>query len=472
MFPPAFPTSHRSHIQRALAEAAQEETGDIVNEHYSKERYIDRRAGFLGRHKGYLHRRNGIVDIAATDASTVFDDDFNVDLSAQEIRRREITHQIVPFTPLMTTDILDTVDDYGNLPASEWAPGKKDDRRKPSPSPSPAPNMASPEQQQDSATATPPLGDASEQTASASGREYLPEILAELERQHPSNSSSADRDANVKGPVAASASNAEMRSANSSSLATASQAPAQSRKESAGKTAQDTAAAYVGRASKQAIKFPRGTKRPLTGPNGLTESVSTDSEDEFRSDPVKDDVRQRKKLKTKGKQALSAANAGDEQGRKKTTNAKAPLEPEKAPKPTDAAVIAGRALPASEAQARRTDKTRFQRLLARHNRDRTARGQAPEDEPDIMPEYFYDSNFAKGQEQDSVRCVCGTVVDDGVEMVFCEQCKVWQHVRCVGEAMPEDAVKGRYLCHNCDPWAHRRKIRDLRAANVLRRGRR
>ncbi|KRT80385.1 PHD finger motif containing protein, partial [Oryctes borbonicus] len=45
------------------------------------------------------------------------------------------------------------------------------------------------------------------------------------------------------------------------------------------------------------------------------------------------------------------------------------------------------------------------------------------------------------------RCICGFIHDDGY-MIECDQCKVWQHVRCVvrNKKVPDD-----YLCEVCDP---------------------
>ena len=45
------------------------------------------------------------------------------------------------------------------------------------------------------------------------------------------------------------------------------------------------------------------------------------------------------------------------------------------------------------------------------------------------------------------RCICGFLHDDGY-MIECDQCKVWQHVRCVvrTKKVPDD-----YLCEVCDP---------------------
>ena len=84
-----------------------------------------------------------------------------------------------------------------------------------------------------------------------------------------------------------------------------------------------------------------------------------------------------------------------------------------------------------------------------------------------MPEFFNTANFVKGEEEDSVRCVCGALRDDGDTMIACDSCNVWQHNTCMREAVPEDTVNGRYLCHVCDPFAHRALIARLRRGNLL-----
>ena len=84
-----------------------------------------------------------------------------------------------------------------------------------------------------------------------------------------------------------------------------------------------------------------------------------------------------------------------------------------------------------------------------------------------MPEFFDPANFAKGQEQDSVRCVCGITSDDNQPMIACDGCNVWQHNACMGEAVPEDVENDGYLCHVCAPYAHRALIARLRRGNPL-----
>ena len=133
-------------------------------------------------------------------------------------------------------------------------------------------------------------------------------------------------------------------------------------------------------------------------------------------------------------------------------------------------IVTGNALPRTPQEAQDAADTRVTRLIAFHNAERKAhkrRQIKPDNEPDFMPEHFYVSNFVKGQEEDSVRCVCGTIIDDGRNMIACDGCGVWQHHRCMGDAVPKDLENGRYHCHVCDPWVHSELIAKLRREHPL-----
>jgi hypothetical protein len=133
-------------------------------------------------------------------------------------------------------------------------------------------------------------------------------------------------------------------------------------------------------------------------------------------------------------------------------------------------VISGNTLPRTAEEAHAAAETRLTRLIASHNADRKAhkrRTIKPDHEPDFMPEHFYTKNFEKGMEKDTVRCVCGTIVDDGRNMIACDDCGVWQHHICMGDGVPENPEEEQYLCHVCDPWAHRELIATLRREHPL-----
>lgn len=435
---PSFPTINNPMIQAALAEATEQEPGTILNDHYSADFYCERRARFLGRHPDYAHVRNGIFEIACDDADAVFGD-YQDDLSVQEVRRREINNEIVPFLPFPTTCNTETIDNFSGLPDSEWAAGKRGVSPLPSPTPTPPPTPAA-------FTAA----DGAEVSAAAG---EAAAITTEMDQPE-----SEDQRARSLGARSGSGTGAVVR----------------------------PAPAYVNAPTNVPIKHRRGTKRPPTGPNETVLAVDTDSEDGSDFLSSGDDAPEpppRKKLKLKlnaGRRPTPQAPPDEESKADPEVEDAAPRKssaPKKKTKASGAvkssqnidAIVSGAALPRSAAQARAADDVRCALLLKRHADMLQARKKKAPVEPDMMPEYFYVSNFPQGQEQDQVRCVCGAVRDDGGSMVCCDAvgCSVWQHVACVGEAAPADLENGRFRCHNCDPYAHRRVIQQLRRANVV-----
>lgn len=95
--------------------------------------------------------------------------------------------------------------------------------------------------------------------------------------------------------------------------------------------------------------------------------------------------------------------------------------------------------------------------------------------PDLMPEFFDTYNFTPDEKdpkgEPAIRCVCMANVDIGGEWIGCDndECRVWQHVPCMGEAVPASEARqdGKYLCQQCDPFAHRKLIQRLRKNNPL-----
>ena len=55
-------------------------------------------------------------------------------------------------------------------------------------------------------------------------------------------------------------------------------------------------------------------------------------------------------------------------------------------------------------------------------------------------------NSSESKNEDSIRCICGFVDDDGYT-IQCEKCLVWQHCDCVLEGKPPD----NYYCEECQP---------------------
>lgn len=98
--------------------------------------------------------------------------------------------------------------------------------------------------------------------------------------------------------------------------------------------------------------------------------------------------------------------------------------------------------------------------------------------PDLGPEFFDVVNFTEDEKdpdgEPAVRCICGATNDNAGfagDWIGCDnyECRVWQHVPCMGEAVPtsEKRENGRYLCQQCDPWAHRRLIQKLRKEHPI-----
>lgn len=516
---PSFPTIDNRNIRAALLEAAAAEPGTVLNDHYSPDFYTDRRARFLGRHPNYAHVRNGLFEIAAFDADAVYGD-WGDDLSVQEVRRREIANEIVPLLPLPTTGNTDSLNGFAGLPESEWEEGKLGVYRVLTPTPSrllaPARLAGAndwndgqrsqqaesgdvslvPKAKRDSGVSLPTeladlqSADTTQQPTVVNGIELVPDILARLDQLYPGDSNGADVES-LDTAATAPATNAPKIIPNGTS---ASATVARGTKRTATGRIVRPAPAYQNAAKRQPIKYKRNKERPLTGPNETVQSVSTDSEggndsaasdDETGAPPRKKlniivgtkpakpaRPAQPKKNATKGIEATSSATAKNAASR----DPAAPKKRQGKTTPSDIinAIASGAALPDNPAQAKEAGDRRWDILLSHYRASfRARKKKAPEDEPDIMPEYFQVANFPTGQERDQVRCVCGVVVDDNRKMVCCDEpwCSVWQHVSCVGDAAPEDLEEGEYRCHNCDPWAHRRVIQGLRRANPVREGR-
>jgi hypothetical protein len=140
-------------------------------------------------------------------------------------------------------------------------------------------------------------------------------------------------------------------------------------------------------------------------------------------------------------------------------------------------VVSGKNLPRSSDEAVDSAYTRYQLHLTKHQS-----GARPARYPDFPPEFFDKANFTKkekeaiaeGGEGAPVRCVCGAKTDDGTQgtqWIGCStaDCGVWQHVNCMGEAVPAESVRETkdYYCQQCAPFAHRRLIQRLRKAQAL-----
>ena len=120
-------------------------------------------------------------------------------------------------------------------------------------------------------------------------------------------------------------------------------------------------------------------------------------------------------------------------------------------------IVLARALPRTETEARAAATVRKESLLRRElergvkisSRRRAAMAFPPE--------------FAGSFRAEAIRCICGRNEEDlQVEWVACDQCQVWQHVKCMGEGAVGNLEEDDYFCQQCDPYRHRKLIRKLR----------
>lgn len=164
-----------------------------------------------------------------------------------------------------------------------------------------------------------------------------------------------------------------------------------------------------------------------------------------------------------------------------TTGGKGP--PQQSGSATPAADIARRTSHPSTVAGTRIAKTKAEAAEAAVERKQLLMSKLLERKrsvrhPDLGPEFFDPANFTADEKdpdgEPPVRCVCEKNVDDGTytgDWVGCdnEECRVWQHVPCMGEAVPgpEAIEESKYLCQQCDAWAHRKLISRLRKANPV-----
>ncbi|KAF2170033.1 hypothetical protein M409DRAFT_19646 [Zasmidium cellare ATCC 36951] len=183
--------------------------------------------------------------------------------------------------------------------------------------------------------------------------------------------------------------------------------------------------------------------------------------------------RQKKKTPaTTGSPVKRSVKATGKQRQRTTTNddtASVTSTSTTAPSSTTAAntlldrIARGEILPKSKPLATAASAHRHTLLLAAHARKTH--------HPDFPPEFYDRANFSKDDlaKQNVVRCLCGDTKDDknplrDRDWVGCdnEKCGVWQHVDCIGEAVPKDLDRDDYLCHMCDPFRHRRRLQEVR----------
>ncbi|KAK3115110.1 hypothetical protein LTR53_005887 [Teratosphaeriaceae sp. CCFEE 6253] len=497
------------------------ESGTTINEHYSICEYVNRRAGFLGTLPDFAHMLSGLLPMVRRDALEVFKSD--LELSVQEVRRRELASEVDPLLPLPTTHNTETLDDYRSYPAREWRSGD----RWPASQVLPTEDNLSAHSAEDPWAATSPdapahdqsqvsrqadalhqsqvhaAGPGSERTQTAPMQSAnMPQTIQSSPSrtsQHRSSDQSTTLHQPSSSPTAAAVStqattpmSAPMPEHAPVSNANMSQAELLRRisdrlgqplpKSTAAKNVHvaNDVSALAGRGMHvpvKGVKRTRGTKRAAVESPEATDSV-------VGSDAGEPTKRARLTLKGPRETSLSPAKEAGAPSASSRAKAKKPrsaakkatavTQPRKSKKPAAPqsaapdnieAVIAGTRLPASKAQATQAAELRHSRLLAQHNAaspPNPTGDEAPPPDPDCPPEFFNPTNFAAGEEEDSVRCVCGVRVDDGAVMVGCEACRVWQHTACMGGAVPMDLRRSTYLCQVCAPWAHRKLIAGLR----------
>ncbi|KAK4504123.1 hypothetical protein PRZ48_005038 [Zasmidium cellare] len=191
-------------------------------------------------------------------------------------------------------------------------------------------------------------------------------------------------------------------------------------------------------------------------PKATSKATSSSRKKSTASSPVK------RSSKANGKQPQRTITNDNESAASTSTAAPTTTDPLER-------IARGEILPKSKAQATAAASHRHALLLAAHKNKKR--------HPDFPPEFFARANFSKEDlaNQNVVRCLCGATKDEknptrNRDWVGCdnEECGVWQHVDCIGEAVPKDLENDDYLCHMCDPFVHRRVLQGIRKDAVAK----
>ncbi|KAK4569419.1 hypothetical protein LTR86_003182 [Recurvomyces mirabilis] len=492
---------------------AAERGGRVLNDHYTKEEYTKRRVHYLSVHPDYK-QISGLVPIARRDANTIFHSDEPA-LSVQDIRRREMLEYMEPLLPLPTTENTDTIDSFRSYPAEEWTPSRRASRARNRRATSLPAHIPATIVNDLSENAAPSLAetDRSKKRRRANSRTLNTSLQQQYNEASTSSigltNSSPVNDMSTLATSAFQSSPLGVKRLSSPPVANMPQSELIRRimdnltsanlATSPNLYASRNTSGLAGRGMHVPVKQKRGTKRKAETPDpeptdsvvdggsqALSETSSTDdqqrskkkfkllgprdpSQPSSRAGTLELEVQGPKEKKKKSKSAANAKAATSAPAKRRGSATKSHLE----------AVIAGTALPKTKAEAIQAATLRYDRLLAIHKATldaaraattTTSSGTAPRKyskdlrAPDFPPEFFSRANFPRGEEEDSVRCVCGVRNDDGGQMVCCDGpgCGVWQHVACMGEAVPADLGAGRYECQVCDAWRHRVLVGGLR----------
>ena len=103
----------------AIHAALQYEGGDVLNDHYTRQKYKLRRADHIARIGG--PRAKYEMASANGNAAVIFLPG-DAELSVQEIRRRELREEFEDLTPLPTKGNTQTVNNHGGYGNDEWRP--------------------------------------------------------------------------------------------------------------------------------------------------------------------------------------------------------------------------------------------------------------------------------------------------------------------------------------------------------------
>ena len=114
----------QERVQIALDEVSLfEHTGRILNDHYTKKEYIQRRLGFLDKHPNYRCLPK-LLPKVNQEADEVFCDQ-EEEISVQQVRQRELDCEVDPLLPLPTTANTETLDDFQSYGDTERRPGQQ-----------------------------------------------------------------------------------------------------------------------------------------------------------------------------------------------------------------------------------------------------------------------------------------------------------------------------------------------------------
>ncbi|KAF2259517.1 hypothetical protein CC78DRAFT_67505 [Lojkania enalia] len=90
----------------------------------------------------------------------------------------------------------------------------------------------------------------------------------------------------------------------------------------------------------------------------------------------------------------------------------------------------------------------------------------PKSEKKVQPARSQSVQSAEQEEEDNavIRCVCGDQRDIlGRQMICCDKCEVWQHVKCMGlqEGKQWEEEGTTYFCEKCKPEDHRELLQAM-----------